>query len=142
MSSRVPTVRTTVFASATPAPPAETRGLCRLMRKKRMHEPTPEKAALVEPARDSDRNLLLSALAGAAKTSTLELIAAALPDTEILALAFNKAMAVEMQERMPSNVKAMTLNALGHRTWMDATGRRLKINSSKTYEIVDELVRY
>lgn len=106
-----------------------------------MHTPTPEQAAIVEAAQNSERNLLVSALSGAAKTSTLELIAQALADTEILALAFNKKMAVEMQERMPSNVRAMTLNALGHRTWMDATGRRLKINSSKTYEIVNELVR-
>lgn len=106
-----------------------------------MYKPTDEQAAIVEASRTSDRNLLVSALAGAAKTSTLELIAAALPDTEILALAFNKAMAVEMQERMPRNVKAMTLNALGHRTWMDATGRRLKINASKTYEIVQPLVQ-
>lgn len=106
-----------------------------------MHTPTPEQVAIVAAARDSDRNLLVSALAGAAKTSTLELIAAALPGVEILALAFNKKMAVEMQERMPSNVKAMTLNALGHRTWMDATGRRLKINASKTYDIANELIR-
>lgn len=106
-----------------------------------MYIPTEEQAAIVEAARDTDRNLLVSALAGAAKTSTLELIAQALPDTEILALAFNKKMATEMQERMPPNVKAMTLNALGHRTWMDATGRRLKINASKTYEIASELVK-
>lgn len=106
-----------------------------------MYNPTEEQATIVEAARTSDRNLLVSALAGAAKTSTLELIAQALPDTEILALAFNKKMATEMQERMPHNVKAMTLNALGHRTWMDATGRRLKINSSKTYEIVMPLVQ-
>lgn len=105
------------------------------------YTPTDEQAAIVEAARSSDRNLLVSALAGAAKTSTLELIAQALPDTEILALAFNKKMALEMQARMPSNVKAMTLNALGHRTWMDATGRRLKIDSSKTYGIVNNLVR-
>lgn len=106
-----------------------------------MYSPTQEQAAIVDAARDSDRNLLVAALAGAAKTSTLELIAKALPKIEILALAFNKAMAVEMQERMPSNVKAMTLNALGHRTWMDATGRRLVINASKTYDILSELVK-
>lgn len=106
-----------------------------------MHKPTEEQAAIVAAARDTDRNLLVSALAGAAKTSTLELIAQALPSTEILALAFNKKMALEMQSRMPGNVKAMTLNALGHRTWMDATGRRLKINRSKTYEIASELVK-
>lgn len=106
-----------------------------------MYKPTDEQATIVEAARTNDRNLLVSALAGAAKTRTLELIAQALPNTEILALAFNKKMATEMQERMPHNVKAMTLNALGHRTWMDATGRRLKINSSKTYEIVMPLVQ-
>lgn len=104
-----------------------------------MHNPTDEQAAIVEAACISDRNLLVSALAGAAKTSTLELIAQALPSTEILALAFNKPTAIAMQERMPSNVKAMTLNALGHRTWMDATGRRLKINASKTYDIAQPL---
>lgn len=106
-----------------------------------MHKPTAEQAAIVAAACESERNLLVSALAGAAKTSTLELIAQALPDIEILALAFNRKMATEMQERMPPNVKAMTLNALGHRTWMDATGRRLKINASKTYEIASELVK-
>lgn len=106
-----------------------------------MFTPTDEQLAVVEASKSSDRNLLISALAGSAKTSTLELIAQALPTTEILALAFNKIMAVEMQSRMPGNVKAMTLNALGHRTWMDATGRRLKINASKTYEIASELVK-
>lgn len=103
--------------------------------------PTAEQAAIVEAVRGTTDNLLVDALAGAAKTSTLELIAGALPDIEILALAFNKKMANELQERMPSNVKAMTLNGLGHRTWSDATGRRLVINTSKTYEIVQSLIK-
>lgn len=106
-----------------------------------MYTSTEEQAAIVEAAHSSDRNLLVSALAGAAKTSTLELIAQALPQVEILALAFNKKMALEMQSRMPSNVKAMTLNSLGHRVWMDATGRRVKINPSKTYDIASVLVK-
>lgn len=105
------------------------------------YTPTEEQVDIVAAATSSDRNLLVSALAGAAKTSTLELIAAALPNVEILALAFNKKMAAEMQARMPPNVKAMTLNALGHRTWMDATGRRLKIEKGKTYNIASELVK-
>jgi superfamily I DNA/RNA helicase len=105
------------------------------------YTPTEEQVSIIDATLHSERNLLVSALAGAAKTSTLELIAHALPSTEILALAFNKKMALEMQSRMPSNVKAMTLNALGHRTWTDATGRHLKINPSKTYEIASELVK-
>lgn len=106
-----------------------------------MHTPTEEQAAIIDAARSGERNLLIAALAGAAKTSTLELIADALPEVEILALAFNKKMATELQERMPRNVKAMTLNGLGHRTWMDATGRRLKIDASKTYNIIMPLVQ-
>lgn len=102
--------------------------------------PTPEQVAAVQAATDTNDNLLLSALAGAAKTSTLVLIAEALPQ-DILCLAFNKKIATEMQQRLPDNCKAMTLNALGHRVWGDAIGRRLKIDASKTYNIVNELVR-
>lgn len=102
--------------------------------------PTPEQEAIIEAARGDTRNLLVSALAGAAKTSTLVLIANALPETSILCLAFNKKIAVEMGERLPANCKAMTLNSLGHRTWSDATGRRLRIDSGKTYEIVKAII--
>lgn len=102
--------------------------------------PTDEQLAILLAATDSSDNLLVSALAGAAKTSTLELVAAALPSTSILSLAFNKKIQVEMQERMPGNVKAMTLNGLGHRTWMDATGRRLVVDKDKTYTLLTERV--
>lgn len=105
-----------------------------------MPTPTPEQNAVVERARTTTDNILLSALAGAAKTSTLVLIAEALPNLQILTLAFNKRIAVEMQERLPSNCQAMTLNSLGHRTWMEATGRRLRIEAGKTYAIMKELV--
>lgn len=102
--------------------------------------PTPEQSAIVAAARDTEDNLLVSALAGAAKTSTLVLIAEALPDTQILCLAFNKKIADEMQSRLPDNCKAMTLNSLGHRVWGDAIGRRLRINPSKTYDIMSSIV--
>jgi DNA helicase-2/ATP-dependent DNA helicase PcrA len=105
-----------------------------------MFTPTEEQSAIVERARSTTDNILLSALAGAAKTSTLVLLAEALPDVQILCLAFNKRIADEMQERLPSNCKAMTLNSLGHRTWSEATGRRLRIETSKTYTILKQLV--
>ena len=101
---------------------------------------TDEQTACIDFSTSSDRNLLISALAGAAKTTTLVELAKANPGTEILCLAFNKKIAVEMQERLPSNCKAMTLNALGHRTWQEATGRRLKIDSGKTYTLVKTVI--
>jgi DNA helicase-2/ATP-dependent DNA helicase PcrA len=102
--------------------------------------PTPEQLAIVDCARSTTDNILVNALAGAAKTSTLVLIAEAIPETQILCLAFNKRIADEMQERLPSNCKAMTLNSLGHRTWSEATGRRLRIESGKTYLIMKEVI--
>ena len=103
-------------------------------------QPTEEQLAIVRAATETADNLLVQALAGAAKTSTLVLLAEALPDIEILCLAFNKKIAIEMQERLPPNCKAMTLNGLGHRTWMDATGRRLSVDKDKTYNILTALV--
>lgn len=102
--------------------------------------PTPEQAAIIAAARDTSDNLLIDALAGAAKTSTLVMIAEALPDTQILCLAFNKKIAVEMASRLPPNCTAMTLNSLGHRVWSEATGRRLRLETGKTYKIVKSLI--
>lgn len=105
-----------------------------------MFQPTEEQLAAVDRAQSSTDNILLSALAGAAKTSTLVLMAKALPETSILCLAFNKRIATEMQERLPSNCRAMTLNSLGHRVWGEATGRRIKIDAGKGYTIMKNLV--
>lgn len=102
--------------------------------------PTTEQQLIINTAKETEDNLLLSALAGAAKTSTLVLLAEALPDVQILALCYNKRIAVEMQERLPRNCTAMTLNSLGHRTWSEAIGRRLRIEPSKTYDILKPLI--
>lgn len=98
--------------------------------------PTNEQVAVRDAAVNSEDNLLISALAGAAKTSTLVLIAEALPNTQILCLAFNKKIADEMNARLPKNCTAKTLNGLGHSVWGDAIGRRLSINASKTYDLL------
>lgn len=102
--------------------------------------PTDEQQAIIAAARDTDDNLLISALAGAAKTSTLVLIAKALPSTMTLCLAFNKRIAEEMKERLPGNCESMTLNSLGHRVWGKATGKRLRVDTKKNYTILSQLV--
>lgn len=102
--------------------------------------PTEEQAIAVELASTTEDNLLISALAGAAKTSTLVLIAEALPTTRMLCLAFNKAIQLEMQERLPSNCKAMTLNGLGHRAWSEAIGKFCKLDKDKVYNLLKEKV--
>lgn len=102
--------------------------------------PTPEQLAIVEAARDTTDNLLVEALAGAAKTSTLVLIAEALPKTEILCLAFNKKIADEMAQRLPANCKARTLNSIGHSAWSNAIGKRLNLDPKKTFRLLGEAI--
>lgn len=109
------------------------------------HTPTEEQQAIINAALHTTENLIVSALAGAAKTSTLVMLADALasakPKMEILCLAFNKKIAVEMQERLPSTCRAMTLNSLGYRTWASALGKsRLKVNFKKGFEIMQAVI--
>lgn len=103
-------------------------------------EPTAEQQAAVIAARDTGDNLLITALAGAAKTTTLVLIAEALPEQEILCLAFNKKIATEMQARLPSNCVAKTLNSLGHTIWGQAIGKRLVVNTDKNYNLLSAAI--
>jgi DNA helicase-2/ATP-dependent DNA helicase PcrA len=98
--------------------------------------PTVEQSAIVEAARSTKDSILISALAGAAKTSTLEMLCHALPVQPILCLAFNKRIATEMKERLPGHVSVKTLNALGHGIWAAATGKRLVLNTRKSYELL------
>lgn len=102
--------------------------------------PTPEQLACIEAATSSEENLIISALAGAAKTSTLVMIAEALPTKRILCLAFNKKIADEMAERLPNNCESMTLNSLGFRVWKQVLGRGARIDKDKMYNILSELI--
>jgi superfamily I DNA/RNA helicase len=76
--------------------------------------PTKEQEAIVAAARQ-DRNIAINAFAGTGKTTTLGMVAEALPRKRILYLAFNKAIAEEAKRRMPSNVDARTFHSLAFR---------------------------
>lgn len=102
--------------------------------------PTPEQQLILEAARTTQDNLLISARAGAAKTTTLTLIADALPSVEILAIAFNKKIADELRTRLPDNAESATLNALGHRAWRSYIGKHPKVDGRKTYFLLKEVV--
>lgn len=103
--------------------------------------PTPEQIKIIDAASSTTDNMIISALAGAAKTSTLVMIAEALPKTSILCLAFNKKIATEMQERLPTSCTAKTLNALGHQAWASFLNKRyLEVDAKKTYRIVKMLI--
>jgi superfamily I DNA/RNA helicase len=103
-------------------------------------QPTEEQRVIVDAACTTKDNILINALAGAAKTTTLELICKALPVQPILSLAFNKRIATEMTKRLPGHVACHTLNAIGHRVWMQAIPKRLVLDTKKSYNILKGLV--
>lgn len=101
--------------------------------------PTPEQELVYSAAKNSSSNLIVQALAGAAKTSTLVGIAQRLPGRPILSVAFNKRIADEMVKRLPSHCSAMTLNAIGHKAWAARTGKRLVVDKGKMGDILKGL---
>ena len=102
--------------------------------------PTPEQVAIIDAARSTKDNLLVNALAGAAKTTTLRLICEAVTGIPILSLAFNKKIAEEMTAKLPSHVTCKTLNALGHQVWTKSLGRKATLDFNKTHSIVKTLI--
>jgi len=106
-----------------------------------MHAPTPEQAVIIEAAKRTTDNLLISALAGAAKTTTLEMICHELTDIPILSLAFNKRIADEMSKRLPGHVECRTMNALGHRVWAKVTGKTLSVDARKMHTILSVVIK-
>lgn len=102
--------------------------------------PTQEQQDIIQAALETRDNILINALAGAAKTTTLELICRALPVQPILSLAFNKRIATEMTKRLPGHVACHTLNAIGHRVWMQSIPRRLVVDTKKSYNILKGIV--
>src|SRR5262245_8473714 len=109
---------------------------------------TEEQTAIIDYARDTheELRLILNALAGAAKTSTLEFLCKYMSLEPTLSVAFNKRIAEEMGARLPGHVKCATLNSVGHRAWMQAIGKRVTLDTKKNFNLVkegiDRLPRY
>ncbi len=102
--------------------------------------PTDEQAAIATAAALPD-NLMVTAMAGTGKTSTLKLIAPlAAKGKPGLALAFNKKIAVELEKSFPSNWKVQTFNGLGHGAWSKAIGKRCGVNVDKIYETTKQVI--
>lgn len=73
--------------------------------------PNAEQQAIIEAAARGE-TLVVNALAGTGKTTTLAMLAAAHPASRILYLAFNRPIANEAQAKMPRGVRAKTFHAL------------------------------
>lgn len=106
---------------------------------------TPEQSAICA-AVASGQNVMVEALAGCAKSTSIIEALRELPIKRLestLILAFNKKIKLEMEKKiteaeLPSKVKVMTLNGLGHLAIMKS-GRSLILDDSKIFALVKEV---
>lgn len=104
--------------------------------------PTPEQQAILDATRNSKESLMVTAMAGTGKTSTLVMIANALPMQPAIALAFNVQIKKELERRFPAYWKIMTLNGLGHRAWMNAIrGKRITLDERKLGRLTTQVFK-
>lgn len=102
--------------------------------------PTDEQSTILAAAQASG-NLMINALAGTGKTSTLEMIEKALDVRPILYLVFNKKNAEEAKDRMLSTTTIRTFNSLGHRIWTAACARkRISLAPRKTQDVLRSFI--
>ncbi len=115
--------------------------------------PTEEQTAIVEAATKGSANLMLNALAGTGKTSTLLMLERAVKTRPILYMVFNKKNAEnaeydndadeeEAAKRVLSTTTVRTFNSMGHRVWAQAVAKKqLSMPKQKVGDILRELIR-
>lgn len=101
---------------------------------------TPEQLAILEAASGTRANLMISALAGTGKTTTLEAVERAVPRSPMLYLVFNKKNATEAEGRMLGTTHVRTLNGCGHRIWAAGQGRNLRVDKDKSRGILRGII--
>lgn len=100
--------------------------------------PTPEQLAIKEKFTADPESIQINAVAGAGKTSMLELIDEDAPPGS-LALAFNKRNAEDLGVKL--TMDASTLNALGHRALMKFIGGRFDPMANAVRDLVGQTTR-
>ena len=102
--------------------------------------PTTEQEEILTTARTSDISMMISAYAGTGKTTTLVMLAEALPQVPALALAFNVKIKKELEARFPPNFIVKTLNGLGHAAWTRRVGP-VELDDKKLGRLVTRLAK-
>lgn len=109
----------------------------------RLRTPSAYQQAIFEFVRSGQGHGVIHATAGSGKTTTLVEVAYHLPkETRALFLAFNLQVAHELQHRLPRNVQAMTLHALGFRLLRQSQpDTPFKVEASKLTTLTRKIMR-
>jgi len=87
---------------------------------------------------DSAGALIVEAVAGSGKTFTIVKAAQLIPSAhKAVFLAFNKSIATELGNKLPSHVESKTLNALGWAVCRYRLGKHIKVDRFKTRDLID-----
>lgn len=90
-------------------------------------QPSPYQQAILDWLRDDTGSAIIDAVAGAGKTSTLVMLANAMPrNANAVFLAFNKSIATELKARLPEHVRSATFHSLGGNVLKRYAESRLK----------------
>lgn len=104
--------------------------------------PSPFQQDIYDFITNGEGSAVIVAVAGSGKTTTIVQAAKLLPaNATATFVAFNKAIALELADKLPKNVRSQTLNAMGFGAWARAcSGDRMLVDSMKTRKIMNELV--
>lgn len=108
-------------------------------------ETTPAHQDIFDGIQNKDANMQVSAVAGSGKTTTLVQATKLIKRGEkAVFLAFSKAIQMELKDRLPSRVKAQTLNSLGLEIWRkflreEGGVKNVDVQRNKTYKLWREL---
>jgi hypothetical protein len=100
-------------------------------------KPTDEQAMVISAA-ESGKDLVIQALAGTGKTTTLKLLAEALYEKKGTYIAFNRAIVDEAVSKFPSNVKCRTAHSLAYGQVGYKFQKRINTHSRVTFRQIGE----
>lgn len=92
--------------------------------------------------RKSNSNIVISAVAGSGKTTTiLELLRFVPHHKRVAFLAFNKSIVEELKDRAPAGIEVSTLHSLGCKALFRHYNGKVEVNDWKSYRIAKTLSR-
>lgn len=102
--------------------------------------PTPEQEAIYDAEASTKSNLMVNALAGTGKTTTIEVLQARTRTKPMLYLVFGAKNAKDAEPRMLNSTSVRTFNSLGHGIWARYRAKPLTLNPKKTQAILREMI--
>ena len=103
---------------------------------------TPQQEAFCDAFTKTSSSIILIAVAGSGKTTTLvEGAKRHSKPQDIRAVAFNVKIKVDFARKFPQGVECLTLNGLGHRAWANAMGRNLTLDPKKVGKCTTAAIR-